>query len=533
MQTGVQNVPVEWIFHARKHYPKPFDEVQFSGVFKSPNQVSQIVPGFWAGGNEWRLRFAAPTPGVYTFETVCSHQDDPGLHAQSGQCEIQPYSGANPLLRHGPVMVAPDQRHLQHLDGTPFFWLADTWWMGLCQRFKWPGDFHTLTADRVKKGFNVIQIVAGLYPDMPAFDERGANEAGYPWENEFKQINPAYFNQADTRLAWLVNAGLMPCIVGSWGYYLKLIGASRIQAHWRYLVARYGAYPVCWCLAGEATMPYYLSTTKEYDQQELKKGWTELAQFVSKIDPFQRPITIHPTQFGRDQIENPELLDFEMLQTGHSSHLSFPNTLATLKQALERTPKMPVLVAEVCYEGILEASREEVQRQLFWSCLLNGAAGHTYGANGIWQVNTPERPFGPSPHGTSWGDRPWPEAANLPGATQLGIGKKILSQFPWDAMQPHPEWVEPPADYTDPAFRPYCAGILREWRIIYFSPFQPLARIKNLEPDCVYRAWWCNPSTGGIDPIGIATPDHDGNWQPPQMPIFRDWVLILSTGEIE
>ena len=49
---------------------------------------------------------------------------------------------------------------------------------------------------------------------------------------------------------------------------------------------------------------------------------------------------------------------------------------------------MPVLIGEVCYEGIQEASRQEVQRFMFWSALLSGTAGHTYGANGIWQVNT-------------------------------------------------------------------------------------------------------------------------------------------------
>ena len=49
---------------------------------------------------------------------------------------------------------------------------------------------------------------------------------------------------------------------------------------------------------------------------------------------------------------------------------------------------MPVIDGEVCYEGIGEACRQEVQRLMFWACVLNGACGHTYGANGIWQVNT-------------------------------------------------------------------------------------------------------------------------------------------------
>jgi len=64
--------------------------------------------------------------------------------------------------------VAKDKRHFEHLDGTPFFWLGDTWWMGLCKRLSWDG-FQELTANRKAKGFNVVQIVCGPY----AFCEGG------------------------------------------------------------------------------------------------------------------------------------------------------------------------------------------------------------------------------------------------------------------------------------------------------------------------------------------------------------------------
>jgi len=101
-----------------------------------------------------------------------------------------------------------------------------------------------LTADRISKGFTVIQIVAGLYPDMPPFDPRGANEAGFPWEKGYTRINPSYFDMADLRIRWLVNSGLVPCIVGCWGYFLNFAGIEVMKRHWRYLVARYGAYPV-------------------------------------------------------------------------------------------------------------------------------------------------------------------------------------------------------------------------------------------------------------------------------------------------
>ena len=124
----------------------------------------------------------------------------------------------------------------------------------------------------MRKGFTVIQIIAGLYPDMPPFDPRGANEAGYPWEAEYARINPAYFDAADLRIRYLVESGLTPCIVACWGYFLPIMGVPKIKKHWRYLVARWGAYPVVWCLAGEGTMPYYLSKNPKGGRGRAKAG---------------------------------------------------------------------------------------------------------------------------------------------------------------------------------------------------------------------------------------------------------------------
>jgi len=528
MKCVARNCVMEWSFNSTRRYRDPFNEVEYSVVFTGPEGEEKIVPGFWAGENNWRVRYSSPLTGRHSYRTICSDTSDSGLHGKQGEFEVVSYEGDNLLLRHGRLKISKDKRCLEHLDGTPFFWLGDTWWMGLCKRLSWPGDFRILTADRVDKGFTVIQIVAGLYPDMPLFDERGANEAGFPWEKDFQRINPHYFDLADLRIEWLVRSGLLPCIVGCWGYFLSRMSIEKMKKHWRYLVARYGAYPVVLCLAGEATMPYYLSEDKEKDAENQKKGWTEIAEYVREIDPFHNPLTIHPTQYGREQIEKPELIDFEMLQTGHGSHLSFSNTIKSLKLSLDKEPKMPVLVGEVCYEGILEASREEIQRLLFWGCMLSGAAGHTYGANGIWQVNRKERPFGPSPTGTSWGDTPWEEAYQLPGSKHLGIGKKLLERYPWWEIEPHQEWVETPPGNKDEYFLPYAAGIPGKLRLIYFSPFLPLARIKNLESRLTYRAFLFHPGTGQEYDLGKVTADKDGNYEPPKPPIFRDWLLVME-----
>jgi hypothetical protein len=521
---------VEIEFVARQPHADPFNDVTLDVVFADPTGTTRRVPAFWAGGKKWKVRYASPTIGTHRWRSECNDTIDDRLHGIEGKVEVRPYGGSNPLYKHGPIRVAENKRYFEHLDGTPFFWLGDTWWMALCSRLSWPRDFKVLTADRVEKGFTVIQIVAGLYPDMPEFDPRGANEAGFPWTRDKSGINPAYFDVADRRIRHLTESGLSPCIVGCWGYFLSTWDEKTLRKHWRYIVARWGAYPVFWCLAGEGSMPYYLSKEKDRDSENQKRGWTELGRYVRGVDPFHRLVTIHPSSNSRDTVLDPSVLDFEMLQTGHSDRSSIPNTIRQVTGSLARTPAMPVINSEVCYEGILEASREELQRLFFWACVLNGAAGHTYGANGIWQVNTESQPFGPSPHGRSWGDTSWTEAYRLKGSAQLGLGKKFLEQYEWWRFEPHPEWSKPhwsEQNYT----APYSAGIPGKVRMTYVPVSWDLPKLTNLEAGITYQGFLFNPSKGKRIELGKITADSKGEWQPPVPPIVRDWVIVLEAAK--
>ena len=524
---GVARCVVEWAYSSGKAYSDPFNDLELDVVFTDPQGNEQRVPAFWAGEQVWRVRYSPAAAGRYTYRTISSDTANADLHGQTGILEVSAYVGDNPLRKHGPVRVAADRRHFEHEDGTPFFWLGDTWWMGLCSRLRWPEDFQELAADRVAKGFTVIQIIAGLCPDMPPFDPRGENEAGFPWEPEYACINPHYFDMADLRIQYLVERGLVPCIVGCWGYFLPLMGIPKMKKHWRNLIARWGAYPVVWCLAGEGAMPFYLSKTKTEDAAAQRHGWTEVGRYVREGDPYHRPITIHPTDNARNQLEDPSVLDVDMLQTGHSDRKSIPNTVNQVTGSLLRSPRMPVLVGEVCYEGILEASRQEIERFMFWTSILNGAGGHTYGANGIWQVNTAERPFGPSPHGRSWGDTPWDVAAKLPGSGQLGLGKGLLMQYPWWRFEPHSEWVDPHWSKENYE-QPYAAGIPSEVRVIFIPPMWDPPKVKGLESGVAYRAFYFDPVAGKRHEAVEVTPDATGTWQAPITPTFADWIMVLE-----
>lgn len=60
------------------------------------------------------------------------------------------------------LQVSPDGHFLQHADGTPFFYLADTAWMVVNKMTV--EEARQLFADRAAKGFTVIQSL--IFRDM-------------------------------------------------------------------------------------------------------------------------------------------------------------------------------------------------------------------------------------------------------------------------------------------------------------------------------------------------------------------------------
>lgn len=165
-------------------------------------------------------------------------------------------------------------------------------------------------------------------------------------------------------------------------------------------------------------------------------------------------------------------------------------------------------------------SSGEVQRLFFWSCVLSGACGHTYGANGLWQINRTGQPHGDSPHGGNYGDVTWEDAMNLPGSGQLGIAKKILEAYRWWEFVPHQEWIYETPD-SDPRTQAFAAGIPGEVRFVYgreeFWASSP--SIRELQPGAKYTALFIDPVSGKEHPAELAD-----SYSPPAR---GDWLLIM------
>ena len=121
----------------------------------------------------------------------------------------------------------------------------------------------------------------------------------------------------------------------------------------------------------------------------------------------------------------------------------------------------------------------------------------------------------------------------MPGATQLGLAKRLLERYPWHQFEPHQDWVSPSAG-ADNVNAMFAAGISGVVRVIYFFdpafPWRAELRMEvmHIEPNVGYTAFYWNPRNGEEHPLGTVEPDATGAWPIPVQPTMSDWVLVLE-----
>ena len=298
-----------------------------------------------------------------------------------------------------------------------------------------------------------------------------------------------------------------------------------LKKHWRYLVARYGAYPIIWCLAGETTMPAYDSTRKEEERKELRAAWAKVGTYLREIDPYHHPITAHHNSFR--EVDPRSMVDVDMLQCGHG-YASMERAPRFVTDHVRLKPRKPVLIGEVCYEGEYGANWQDMQRYHFWTSITNGSTGHTYGAHAIWQFITRSEDFvGMRVYGIGT----WEDAMKHPGSGQLGMSKRLLERYPWWEFEPRRErrWDD------SKRISPFATGIPGKVWMIYLSSeaidgrFWGLAgKSINIERGAQFRAYFFNPMTGQETDVGQVQPDSHGRWAIPRKIENHDMILVLE-----
>lgn len=399
-------------------------------------------------------------------------------------------------LKPPSLSLSPGKHYLVR-NGKPFFWLADTWWYGATKRMKWPEPFKTLVRDRKKKGFSVIQIVVGFPPEADITSKEAKNSGGAPFDSSGK-INHKYFDEVDKKISYMVEIGLVPCIVGGWGQHIDILGVDKIKELWQEIVARYSKYPVIFCLTGEldafdprlpanSSKPPTIFLAKQAlgilpnsmrekiikmrravkailsskkDKARLKsriEKWQEIAEFIKKINYDKHLIIAHVSQkvTADNLLEHPDWLSIDSIQSGHSK-----DAIPFMVSSILNSKKM-IINLEPWYEGILGNFNDYYQRVAFWLCILSGAKGHSYGAHGIWQMADNDNFM------KHWGNSDWREAINFPGAVQLGKSVKFLQNYDWWKMSPDLSIVNPSFSSISP-YNPVAAAIGEDCVFVYF-----------------------------------------------------------------
>lgn len=503
-------------------YQNPFQDVTVTVDFTAPDGKTHTVDAYWDGENTWRVRFSPEQTGAWTYRTHASHPEDKGLDGQTGKFRCMPYKGANPLYEHGSIRVAQDRRYLEQADGTPFFWLSDTAWNGALKADH--ASWETYLSDRRKKKFTAVQFVTTQW-----IAAAGNAEGRLAYEGrESITIDPIFFQWMDERVRAVNDHGLVaaPVLIWTapWSPYSKFLNPGnalpddQVIRLARYMVARYGAYQVIWILAGDG----------DYHGDEAER-WKRIGTAVFSGNP-TRLATIHPTghQWVEGDFGQEPWFSFIGYQSGHGDG---PEDLKWITHgppslSWDVPPIHPIINLEPNYEDHVSYFSHQrfdahaVRRAAYWSLLVSPPAGVTYGAHGIWGWDN--HPALPMNHFGSGVARPWFEAINLPGSTDMAHLMKLFSSLQWWTLRPDPALIgNQPGDKDPSAFVAAAKAENNEWALVYF----PVGQTVTLQPDqfqgTIFVRWF-NPRSGewsGTLPL------TSRNLTPPDN---QDWVAWIG-----
>jgi hypothetical protein len=509
---------------AARDYDNPYVEGFPDGAeallraeFRGPGGQSITLNGFWDGDRTWKVRFAPPAPGAWSWQT---RSRDGGLNGSRGTLECREWTEAekqaNPA-RRGFIRVAaggPRQgRYFEYADGTPFLWIGDTWWNWSKRGIRFE-TFQKLADDRAAKGFTVGQIFfAG---------NDGLLNKTYD-SPDLEQIR-----HVERLISYANQKGITVWIHPWWSRQQlnERIGEEKFRRWWRYVVARLGAYNVFWVLAGEYNMYNYGGFGLPF--------WRDLGAMVKREDPYRRIVSVHPTPPGwaggadapqwstGDVLHSEPWLDYNQSQTGHGR---WRNEMIPLVIAADyaRKPAKPTLVTEPWYEFIAGNPTARDVRFGAWSAILSGAAGHSYGGGHVWWAHVPEAP---SRQG-NWPLDPSFETNTLdyPGALSLSFLAGFLKSIEWWRLEPHPELI------SDNPSR-YCGAVPRSRYVVYlrYGGWLKVDLRPSSDQDVFEFEWYDlenhrRQTRGTVAGGGLrefhAPEDYPGT------PQFKDWLLHI------
>ncbi len=515
----------ETSFSASDDVADPFHDVDLLVTFTSPSRQSQTVRGFWDGGDRWRVRFSPDEEGAWTYITETRPAGVDGLHEQSGTFRVGLASTRTALARHGPIRVAAPGTYLEHVDGTPFFWMADTAWNGPLMSDD--SEWDDYIAERKRQGFTAVQWVTTQWRAAPTGDRDG--RLAFTGHDRI-DIDLEFFRRLDAKVAALDEAGLLNVPVLLWaissgndpmvnpGHALPEDQAARLA---RYMIARWQGYASVWMLGGDG----------DYRGEKAER-WRRIGRAVFD-DVSHAPALMHPggMQWILGEFVDEPWVAIHGYQSGHGDGVENLRWITEGPAARDwgREPHRPFINLEPPYENHLAYqsrqphSAQSVRRALYWSLLNAPTAGVSYGGHGVWGWDDGSGP--PTDHAGSGVPLAWREALVMPGAEQVRHLVDAFTAIEFWRLRPAPEiLLDQPGVDDAAAFVSVSATDDGALLVAYAPTAEPLTfHADRLSGSA--KATWIDPRTGHRVPATKEDRRTVARFVPPGE---GDWLLVLS-----
>lgn len=523
MQAAGQDVGI-WMryekgFTSAKDYTHPVYQQKLRVRFTSPRGRIKNIDGFWDGKRSWKVRFMPDEKGLWRWTTEASDKSDGGLHGQSGSFKCTDNDRTHAIYRNGAITRRPGLFHMEHADGTPFFFSACTAWNGTLKSTDEEWSYYL--NHRFNNHYSVIQFVTTQWRGG---DKNSLGQVAFEGSGII-DINPDFFRHLDKKIDQINERGLVAAPVLLWalqaftgrylspGYYLPDAEAIALA---RYMVARYGSHHVIWILGGDG------SYVNEYEQRWKNIGRSVFGQEHPGL------VALHPS--GKSWIgeayADERWLDIVGYQSGHNraDDTRAWITKGPAAQMWASLPARPIMNMEPVYEEIRkDITPQDIRNASYWSLLAAPTSGIAYGATGIWPwLREGEEILNHAYKGE--GATRWREALDLPGSMQVGYLAAFFKRLEWWKLKPAPELlVHQPGDSVIAHFISVARADDRQ-TIVAYLPSAGAFQMYN--PDnAQYDAEWFDPVLNKTTAAAISYDALVLTVNPP--PADRDFALVL------
>ena len=507
---------IEIPFTSVRLHSDPFSTVILTATF-THGKEKLIRPAFWDGGSTWKIRFAPTTAGIWSYTTTCSDPTDVGLHGKRGVIEAVPYSGNLQIYKHGFLKISRNHRYFTYADGKPFFYLGDTHWEAMHERFTAsnipgiPSQFKHEVDKRVSQGFTVYQSewMAGGLPN--------SDEPIYDWDDGISDADMPGFRNADRKFQYLADRGMVIANAMNWRGLIPKYKDEYLIKLGQYWAARYGAYPVLWTM-GQETDGLYVD-----DPPNLNEKWQVLAQALSDNDAYHHPLSAHMCNAGTVTASTSRWRSkpyhswyAAQIQLPYSCAMDFWNSL----------PTKPTILYEPPYENFW--TDEAGERIRAYVAILSGFSGFGYGVAGIWDDTYTIEPVRDS--GTAYDPHPklWYDGLNRESGNQMTHFRDFFTSLEWWKLIPrfgNSSWQQ----FTHASEAQLATDGWKTYVACFYNKTTDIGLLRGMNSHTSYTARWYDPRKGKYMLISKSImPDTKGVWTIPAKPDQNDWMLLVQ-----